>query len=176
MRQRWLKWFSQRPSIHRPCTQPWHHFAFLVVWEAPHFSSRFASPWIPYMLELLDMFLFPTRKALNMNILTSSLRWRSKFLSFWSLLEKKDMVQTICGPSDPNSTQLSKAWVGLRCCCYPSWAFWDEGNETENIWSMGILHPSFPLFSSSTNDLSLSYACLEGQLKGSVLRVFPVPF
>lgn len=54
-----------------------------------------------------------------MNILTSSLMWRSKFLCFWSLLGKKDMVQTICGPFDSNIHTAVESMDGIKMLLLP---------------------------------------------------------
>lgn len=146
MRQRWVKWFAQRPSVHRLCTQPWHHFAFLLFWEAPHFSSRFASLWIPYILELLDMFCFPQERYQIWIYLQA--RWGEgpNSCPFGVCWKRKIWFRPSVVLLTPTSTQLSKAWVGLRCCCYPSWAFWDEGNETEEYLIHGNLVPKLHPF------------------------------
>lgn len=108
-----------------------------------------------------------------MNTLTSSLMWRSKLLFSWSLLGKKDIAQTICGPFDPNTHTASHGMGMIKMLLLPCPVTLRWRIREWNILGMGIWYPSFPLSSSSIpKELSLSYACLWS----STWRFYPKSF
>lgn len=65
-----------------------------------------------------------------MNTLTSSLMWRSKLLSFWSLLERKSWIRPSAALLTPRPTQLPIGWA---CSWYPAWGLRAEGNGSSTV-------------------------------------------
>lgn len=104
---------------------------------------------------------FPLEKASNKSILTSSLMWRSKLLSCWSLLGKKNMVQTICDPFDPNTHTAAHGMGMMKMLLLPNldtlrWRKW----EWEYLVDGNLAPKLSPFFLQHPEDLSLCYACL----------------
>lgn len=117
--------------------------------EQPHFSSGFSSLWTFYIAKLLDNALFPTRKG---NKYEHTYKLADGNVQTLVLLEPNgkekydsDHLWPFCHPTP--QLPITRAW--LRCCCYPTWALWDEGHGNENTWLRGILCLSAPLASSS---------------------------
>lgn len=148
---RWVNWdrgrwnyLFQDCQLHRPYTWPWHHSAFLVTEEEPHFSSESASE-LPTCRTVRNV-LAPRRNGIKYEYTYKLADVKVQSLFFLSLLGKKDMVQVICGPFDP----LPISWAQLRCCCYPALVLRDKGDGHGNIGLMEVLHPKRSPFSSST--------------------------
>lgn len=115
-------------------------FCLLSGWGGPSLLLWVCLPLNPLYTRTT---FFLTRKAPNMNILTRSLMGRSKFLSFWSLLGKKDRVQTICDPTATHTAVESMGGIEMLLLPLLGTLKWGKWGRIFGPWESYTQAPHF---------------------------------